>query len=133
MGRSKNQGGSGVGAAGTGSHGTGLRRQGGPVSAGNKYLWQEPVPGLDGEIFLPKTDGYVMKHEDTRDFINALNAVVNQQKDGTATASASGGPMVVKLYVGEQEMAQAIIPGLHEASQNGVKFIHVDALTEVRS
>ena len=134
MGRSKSQGGPGVGAAGTGSHGTGLSfRQGGQVRAGTVARWQENVPGLDGEIFMPKTDGYVMKHEDTRDFINALNAVVAQQKGGGAGGSATGGPMVVKLYIGEQEMAQAVIPGIHEASKNGVRIIHADTLIEGRS
>ncbi len=133
MGNEASGGKSGYGGTSNQGGYTGGRRYGGSVEAHKPYLWQENVPGLSGEIFMPKTDGYVMKHEDTRDFINALNAVVAQQKDGGKGGSAPGGNLVVKLVVGEQEIAQAVIPGIHEASKNGVRIIHADTLIEGRS
>ena len=129
MGRDKSQGGSGVGAAGTGSHGTGLRRHGGSVYQGDSYFWQEP--GLPGEIFMPQTNGFVLNHEVSEQFIAAVRDLVAAREQGVAVSSGGGsGPLVVNLHLDGQQLAQLMVPHFREASANGEQFVHADTLIE---
>ncbi|MBI9110006.1 phage tail tape measure protein [Maridesulfovibrio ferrireducens] len=126
----RSSGGTGSGNAGGASGSSGIgRRFGGRVDAGGEYVWQEA--GLPGEAFFPKTDGFVLSHEDTSQMINALQSIVNAQKSGTSPVAASGGgesTLVLNLHIDGHQIATAIVPALRELSENGVQFVRNDTL-----
>lgn len=125
-----NVSGDGIGTTGGSGNGRGgySRRHGGPVYAGDSALWQER--GLPGEIFMPQTNGFVINHEISEQFIAAVRDLVSARQQRDTVSGSGGGTTVVNIHLDGQQVAQVLVPHLREASENGEQFVHADTLIE---